>query len=74
MSVIAAVEALNFAMFSDEWLAVCPGTFMPEKGARGTHWKGDSVDYRTGLEVATNRTPFHGSSSPQLGSYTDEQL
>jgi len=64
MSVIAAVHVLNVALFSDEWLAVCPGIFMPEKGAHGTHWKGDSVGYRADLEVATNWTPFPGSSSP----------
>jgi hypothetical protein len=34
----------------------------------------DSVGYRAGLEVATNRTLFPASSSPQLDSYTDEQF
>jgi len=68
MSVIAALHALHFALFSDESLAVCPSTFMTEKGAHGTHWKGDSVGYRAGLEFATNRTPFALSSCPQLDS------
>jgi len=47
---------------------------MLQEGTHSTHWKGDSVGYRAGLEFATDRTPFRGSSSPQLGSYMDEQL
>jgi len=74
MSVIAALSAFNFALFWDELLAVASGIFMPEKGAHSTHWKGDSVGYLAGLEVARNRTPFPGSSSPQLGSSTEEQF
>ena len=68
MSVTAALHALHFALFSDECFAVCPGTFMTEKGAHGTHWKGDSVGCRAGLEFSTNRTPFPQSYIPQLDS------
>jgi hypothetical protein len=41
---------LTSALVWGEWSASCPDRFSPVEGASGTHWIGDWVDPRAGLD------------------------
>jgi len=49
------------ALDGGEWLALCPGHFIPGKGAPGTHWIGEWVGHRESLAaVGKRKIPSHG--------------
>jgi hypothetical protein len=41
---------LTSVLVGDEWSTSRPGRFIPEEKAPGTHWIGDWVDPRAGLD------------------------
>jgi hypothetical protein len=61
---------LTSALVGSEWLASRPGRFTPKERAPGTHWIGDWVDPRTGVDVEKildptgTRNQIPRSSSP----------
>jgi hypothetical protein len=65
---------LTSALAGGEWSASRPGRFTPREKAPGTHWIGDWVDPRAGLDdmdPTGTRTPTPWSSSPVASHYTD---
>jgi hypothetical protein len=60
---------LTSALVGGEWSASQHGRFIPEETAPGTHWIGEWVGPRTGLDdVKRKISPVLGLQLPLLGS------
>jgi hypothetical protein len=69
------MHSLSSTLDGGEWLASCPGRFIPREGKLRTHWIGNWVASRAGLDAvvkrkfpthAGTRTPDHPARSPAL--------
>jgi len=49
---------LTLALDGGEWLASCPSHFTHGEGSLGTHWTGDWVGPRAGLDAVVKKYPI----------------
>jgi hypothetical protein len=66
MGVDVWIYILTSALVGGEWSTSRPGRFIPGEIAPGTHWVGDWVDLRAGLDNLEKILDPTGTRTPTL--------